>query len=105
MPVSLNGGFPMTAWFDIYGLDPGAKEDLPGIKSAADEIRQMISSELRKHNHLTHENVILGGFSLGGALALYTYMYNEHLFMAMYVYMFMFLCSWIFSSRTFKNII
>lgn len=76
MPVSLNGGFPMTAWFDIYGLDPGAKEDLPGIKSAADEIRQMINSELRKHTHLTHENVVLGGFSLGGALALYTGLSN-----------------------------
>jgi len=77
IPVSLNGGFPMTAWFDIYSLDPGAKEDIPGIKEAARDINNMISEQLKKHTHLSHENIILGGFSLGGALALYAGLSNS----------------------------
>jgi len=72
MPVSLNGGYPMTAWFDIYGLDPNAREDKEGIPKAADKIRCLINEQLSAHPNLNESNVILGGFSLGGALALYT---------------------------------
>jgi len=72
IPVSLNGGYPMTAWFDIYGLDPNAKEDVKGIPKAADDIRALINKHLSAHPNLNESNVILGGFSLGGALALYT---------------------------------
>lgn len=72
IPVSLNGGFPMTAWFDIYGLSPTSKEDTAGIEKAATEMRQLIEKELISYPHLTEKNVILGGFSLGGAAALYT---------------------------------
>lgn len=72
MPVSLNGGFPMTAWFDIYGLSPNDKEDEAGIKTAAKQMESLVNEQLAEHPHLTHKNVILGGFSLGGALALYT---------------------------------
>ena len=34
-PVTLNAGFKMPSWFDIYGLSPDAKEDEQGIKSAS----------------------------------------------------------------------
>lgn len=35
MPVSLNGGFRMNAWFDIYGLTPNANQDEEGIKKSS----------------------------------------------------------------------
>lgn len=72
IPVSLNGGYPMTAWFDIFGLSPDSKEDITGLHKGAQEIRDLIQDELKSYPHLTSKNVILGGFSLGGALALYT---------------------------------
>lgn len=76
-PVSLNGGFPMPSWYDLYGLSPSTKEDEAGIKKAADKINSLINTELEKYPHLTEKNVIVGGFSQGGALAFYTGLSNS----------------------------
>lgn len=35
MPVTLNGGFRMNAWFDILGLRPDANQDEEGIKKSS----------------------------------------------------------------------
>ena len=53
-------------------MSPDSKEDTTGIEKAAVEMRQLIEKELVSYPHLTEKNVILGGFSLGGATALYT---------------------------------
>jgi len=37
MPVSVNAGFRMPSWFDIYGLDKSAQQDEAGIVKAADD--------------------------------------------------------------------
>jgi len=34
-PVTLNGGFEMTAWFDILGLRPDATQDEDGIQKSS----------------------------------------------------------------------
>ena len=36
IPVTLNGGFRMPAWFDIYSLDRSGQQDEPGILKAAE---------------------------------------------------------------------
>ncbi|XP_076804568.1 acyl-protein thioesterase 2-like isoform X2 [Clavelina lepadiformis] len=71
MPVTLNGGFVMPSWYDLKGLDPNVPEDEKGIKSAAEKIRALIKKEQEEHG-IPSNKVILGGFSMGGALALYT---------------------------------
>ncbi|CAG10223.1 unnamed protein product, partial [Tetraodon nigroviridis] len=70
MPVSLNMNMSMRSWFDIHGLSPDAAEDEPGIKQASENIKAMIDQEVK--NGIPSHRIILGGFSQGGALSLYT---------------------------------
>lgn len=69
-PVTLNGGFPMPSWFDLRSLDMDGPEDEKGIKEASDKIKEIIQSEISAG--IPSNRIILGGFSQGGALALYT---------------------------------
>ncbi|GAB1607197.1 acyl-protein thioesterase 1-like [Argonauta hians] len=69
-PVSLNGGMRMTSWFDILGLSPDSPEDEHGIKSASQKLRDLIAKE--ESLGIPSNKVMIGGFSQGGAVALYT---------------------------------
>ena len=70
-PVSLNQGFVMPAWFDIgpSDLTRGESSDLPGVKKAADQIRALVDREVARG--IPSRNIVVGGFSQGGALATY----------------------------------
>lgn len=63
-------GFEMPAWFDLLSLDPNGAEDVNGIRKSSARIVSIIEKELQ--NNVPPGNIILGGFSQGGALALYT---------------------------------
>nr|KAF6300671.1 lysophospholipase 1 [Myotis myotis] len=56
--------------FDIIGLSPDSQEDEPGIKHAAEYVKTLIDQEVK--NGIPSDRIILGGFSQGGALSLYT---------------------------------
>ncbi|XP_009947614.1 PREDICTED: acyl-protein thioesterase 2-like [Leptosomus discolor] len=60
----------MPSWFDLMGLTPDAPEDEAGIKKAAENIKAIIEHEMK--NGIPPNRIILGGFSQGGALSLYT---------------------------------
>ncbi len=68
-PVSINGGFPMRAWFDILGLDRNANQDEAGIRRAEQLVNQLIDKTIQ--SGIASERIIVGGFSQGGALALH----------------------------------
>lgn len=70
IPVTLNNGYVMPAWFDIYGLDKNSKEDASGIELSYSLINNLIQAEHRKG--ISYYNILLVGFSQGGALALYS---------------------------------
>ncbi|XP_044522215.1 acyl-protein thioesterase 1 isoform X2 [Gracilinanus agilis] len=70
MPVTLNMKMAMPSWFDIIGLSPDSQEDEQGIKQAAENIKALIDQEVK--NGIPSHRIILGGFSQGGALSLYT---------------------------------
>ena len=70
MPVTLNSGFQMPSWFDLLSLDPAGKEDEVGIKKAHQLVEMLIEEEVKAG--IPSERIMLGGFSQGGALALYT---------------------------------
>ncbi|XP_007428273.1 acyl-protein thioesterase 1 isoform X1 [Python bivittatus] len=70
MPVSLNMNMAMPSWFDIFGLAPDSQEDEAGIKQASENVNALIEQEVR--NGIPSNRIILGGFSQGGALSLYT---------------------------------
>uniref|UniRef100_A0AAR2IQT3 palmitoyl-protein hydrolase n=1 Tax=Pygocentrus nattereri TaxID=42514 RepID=A0AAR2IQT3_PYGNA len=70
IPVTLNMKMTMPSWFDLMGLSPESPEDEAGIKRAAENIKAIIDHETK--NGIPANRVLLGGFSQGGALSLYT---------------------------------
>ncbi len=60
----------MPAWFDLLSLDPNGTEDEAGIKKSFSRISALIEAEI--NSGIPPANIVLGGFSQGGALALYT---------------------------------
>lgn len=69
-PVSLNGNLPMRAWFDLYDLTAESKIDVDGILDTNVMLHSLIKHEIQQG--ISAENIILAGFSQGGALALYS---------------------------------
>ena len=67
-PVSVNGGVPMRAWYDIFGFDARAPQDEAGIRRAIDAVEALIAREHERG--VPSERIVLAGFSQGGAVAL-----------------------------------
>lgn len=68
--VTINGGFVMRAWYDIFSTDLSAEQDAPGIHATQLEIEKLIEQEQQRG--IAPENIFLAGFSQGGAIALHT---------------------------------
>lgn len=71
MPVTLNQGFRMPSWFDLYTLDESGPEDECGINKAAKVVHSLIDNEIQ-NSSIPSTRIAIGGFSQGGALALYS---------------------------------
>ncbi|KAF2073564.1 hypothetical protein CYY_005113 [Polysphondylium violaceum] len=71
IPVSINFGMKGTAWFDITSLSPGGNEDIAGLDKSKKFIESIIQDEKTEYG-IDSNRIILGGFSQGGALTLYT---------------------------------
>jgi phospholipase/carboxylesterase len=69
-PVTINGGMPMRAWYDLRGLDRKAAEDAAGFRDTDVQIRQLIAREAERG--IPSNRIVLAGFSQGGAVSLYT---------------------------------
>jgi phospholipase/carboxylesterase len=69
MPVTLNMGFVMPAWYDITGLDTRGHDE-EGIERSAASIRRLVERE--RDAGIPAEKIVLAGFSQGGAMALHT---------------------------------
>jgi len=67
-PITVNGGMPMRAWYDIGGFDLSQKQDEPGIRASIAEVEKLIAREVERG--VAASNVVLAGFSQGGAIAL-----------------------------------
>ena len=70
MPVSLNGGYVMPAWYDILGTDLVKRQDSAGIHQSARAIAALIEFEAGRG--IPYQNIVLAGFSQGCAMALHT---------------------------------
>uniref|UniRef100_A0A914E2D0 palmitoyl-protein hydrolase n=2 Tax=Acrobeloides nanus TaxID=290746 RepID=A0A914E2D0_9BILA len=67
--VSLNFGMNMPAWYDLFGLSPDVQEDDDGIANATKYVHDLIDAEINAG--ISAKRTVVGGFSTGGALALY----------------------------------
>ncbi|BCL53857.1 carboxylesterase [Francisella tularensis subsp. holarctica FSC022] len=73
IPVTINMGMQMRAWYDIKSLDANSLNrvvDVEGINSSIAKVNKLIDSQVNQG--IASENIILAGFSQGGVIATYT---------------------------------
>ena len=68
MPVTVNGGYVMPAWYDIIGRNLMDQEDAAGILKSANAITNIIEHEASRG--IAYDQIVLAGFSQGCAMAL-----------------------------------
>jgi phospholipase/carboxylesterase len=70
IPVTINGGMVMPAWYDIRTLDFHQRHDEQGIRRSAAHLTRLIERE--NERGVPCERILLAGFSQGGAIAIHT---------------------------------
>jgi phospholipase/carboxylesterase len=70
IPVTLNGGYTMPAWYDITGTDLVSAQDASGIQASEQAVVDLIANEIQRG--IPSEHIVLAGFSQGAAMALHT---------------------------------
>lgn len=68
--VTINNGYEMRAWYDLYGLTADHQEDEAGIRETQTTIENMIEAEISRG--IPSHKIVLAGFSQGGAIVLHT---------------------------------
>jgi phospholipase/carboxylesterase len=86
-PVTINNGFVMRAWYDIFNPGPGLRrddagadrqEDEAGIRDSERSVQSLIAHEVSEG--VPPSRIVLAGFSQGGAIVLQTGLrYSERL--------------------------
>ncbi|MDP1603690.1 MAG: carboxylesterase [Legionella sp.] len=69
-PVTINAGMKMRAWYDIFDLTFRTREDREGVLQSEKAIVEVIQRQI--DDGFRANQIILAGFSQGGAMALYT---------------------------------
>jgi phospholipase/carboxylesterase len=70
MAVTINGGYQMPAWYDIYGPNLVQREDEAGLRRSQAAIEALIANE--KARGIPASRIVVAGFSQGCAMALMT---------------------------------
>ena len=70
MPVTINNGYVMRAWYDIVATDLTRREDEAGLRASQAQIEALIAQE--KGRGVAANRIVLAGFSQGCAMALQT---------------------------------
>ncbi|KAJ2077724.1 hypothetical protein H4R24_004949 [Coemansia sp. RSA 988] len=78
-PVTLNGGFRMPSWYDIRSLDNiSSNEDEDGMNMSMRKINELVRAEIESGTPANR--IVLGGFSQGGAMTMFTGLQSEYQF-------------------------
>ena len=70
IPVTINQGFVMRAWYDIRENRIEAEQDETGIRESAKVVSALIEEQVG--NGIATDRIVLAGFSQGGAIALFS---------------------------------
>src|SRR5438067_256217 len=68
MPVTINDGHEMRAWYDIFSFAMDGKIDYDGIDQSIHLVKKLIEHE--ESHGISTKDIILGGFSQGAVIAL-----------------------------------
>ena len=69
-PITINGGLHMRGWYDVLDFDRLDKEDETGVRDSCGIIERLIEDETKRG--FSRTNIVLMGFSQGGAMSLFT---------------------------------
>jgi phospholipase/carboxylesterase len=69
IPVTLNAGMVMPAWYDITESDLRRRNDEEGVLRSHEQVRLLVEREIDRG--VPTERIVLAGFSQGGAIALH----------------------------------
>ena len=67
-PVTVNGGVPMRAWYDIVSLDATGRADAAGVRDSTNLLEALVDNE--QERGMASARIVIAGFSQGGAIAL-----------------------------------
>lgn len=67
IPVTINGGMVMPAWYDILDMNFERKVDESQLNASALALKSLIDREIERG--VPSERIIVGGFSQGGAVS------------------------------------
>ncbi len=69
IPVTINAGMVMPAWYDIRSMDLGAKDrnDSAGLERSVAAVRAIVDAEVAAG--IPSQRIVVAGFSQGGAVA------------------------------------
>lgn len=67
LPVTINGGMVMPAWYDILEMNLGRRVDEAQLKASAKRVHGLIDAQIDKG--IDSRRIVLAGFSQGGAVA------------------------------------
>jgi phospholipase/carboxylesterase len=70
MPVTINGGYRMRAWYDILGTEESGVQDDRGLRSSQALVEALLARE--KARGIPASRIVLAGFSQGAAMSLLT---------------------------------
>ncbi|HVE54898.1 MAG TPA: dienelactone hydrolase family protein [Ramlibacter sp.] len=70
MPVTINGGYRMRAWYDILGTEDQGVQDEAGLRRSQQLVDALVARE--KERGIPARRIVLAGFSQGCAMALLT---------------------------------
>lgn len=74
--VSLNGGYPMRAWYDILPVSGPRREDESSLREANKLVDDLIEREIARG--IAAERIVLMGFSQGCAMTLMAGLRSPH---------------------------
>ncbi len=66
IPVTVNGGMVMPAWYDILEMGAGRKLNTEQLRDSAAQVSELVEREMARG--ISSERIILAGFSQGGAV-------------------------------------
>ncbi len=70
IPVTINNGYVMRAWYDIKAMDIGSEQDEAGIRESQSYVQDLVNQQIAQG--IDSKRIVLAGFSQGGAIALQT---------------------------------
>ena len=69
IPVTINQGFMMRAWYDVVSADIASRADEAGIFKSVDSLNALIAEQVEAG--FAPNRIVLAGFSQGGVIVLH----------------------------------